>query len=364
MLFILCALAIIALGEYSVYSSFHEALYYSNPYLFYTFTLSLYVFPILLITTAILGFKYFSKIGSYLYVLSGIWLGLLIYLFMGSALLTFYITINFYHDFGVPIHTIGIDIFLIAVIIIIYGVYNALTPRIVKWQIKSSALLPLWRNKKIILISDTHLGHIQRDKFSQKLVATIANENPDIVFHVGDIIDGPTFPYKKSFDHFESLNPPLGTFYVEGNHETYSREYDTFKSHFPKNITDMTDKKIIINGTHIIGLSFNQYESKDQTKKRVLDLGYDISFPSIILLHDPKNSGALSDLEVSLVLSGHTHGGQFFPDNLILRSIYKSFSHGITYLKNTVSATTYGTGMTLLPIRIGTFPEIVVIEII
>ena len=319
--------------------------------------------PVVFIFTTFIGFKYYTKIGSYLYTISAVWFGFVIYLFIGQFIIAGITSLGVFGKFNISIYSLEISFFMLAIFSIIYGVYNASRPKIVKWNIKSKTLSSKWSDKKIILISDTHFGQTRNEGFAKKITKIIKEENPDLVFHAGDIIDGPSFPYKDSFKHVESLLPPLGLIYVEGNHERYSLEYDTFRSIFPKNITDVTDKKIIVNETQIIGLSYKGNESKENTRERLERLGYDKNTSSIVLLHDPRNSAALADLNVSLVLSGHTHGGQFIPINFIIELLYGSFSHGVNYTKDTIGVITYGIGTATIPIRIGTTPEIVILDI-
>jgi len=198
----------------------------------------------------------------------------------------------------------------------------------------------------------------------QKIVDTINKENPDITFNVGDMIDGSSIPYEKWFSPLSSLNTKLGNYYVEGNHERYSKEYDVFLSQFPKALNNLTDRKIILNNTQIIGLRHEDRESGNKTLLRLKSLGYDSKMPSIILIHDPRNIKYLSKDGVSLVLSGHTHAGQFFPFTVAIKKLYKKYTYGVTYTNNTASVTSSGVGTSLVPIRIGTKSEIVVITII
>ena len=101
----------------------------------------------------------------------------------------------------------------------------------------------------------------------------------------------------------------------------------------------------------------------EKIKSRLKSLEYNSELPSIILIHDPKNVKALSECGVSLVLSGHTHGGQFFPFTIMLDRLYKQYSHGVAYTNNTVSITSYGVGTSMIPARIGTPSEIIVLTI-
>ena len=362
LLFLLLLLTIIAIGEFIIYETFHTIGLLYGMYL-KIFIAKLIILPLLFLITAYLGFNKFSKIGSFIYIITALFIGLVMYLVAGTLFLTILILINSFVA-PLPLQLIGMIILIVLILLTLYGFINASNPRIVKWSTKSEALKDLWKDKKIILISDTHFGQIRREKFARKIVNIINKENPDIVFHVGDLIDGPSIPYEKTFAPLMDLNPPLGTLYVEGNHERYSQEYDKFRTYFPKCFTDMTDRKIIVNNTQIIGLSYRMNETHEETRERLKALGYDENIPSIVLLHDPKNSRALTDINVSMVLSGHTHGGQFFPITMIVRRIYKALAHGVSYENNTASVTTYGVGTAMMPMRVGTIPEIVILQIV
>jgi len=267
-------------------------------------------------------------------------------------------------NLNLKIEIIYNTLFIAVLLSTIYGIINSRNIKVVRLTIKSEKLSKKWSNKKIIITSDTHIGNINRQKFMKKIVSIINSENPDITFNVGDLIDGAYFPYKKCFEPLSLLKPEMGNYYVEGNHEKYSKDYKTFKLNFPKTLNDLTDKKIILNETQILGLGFRVNESGKDIIERLKSLEYDPNTPSILLVHDPKNIEAISQLGVSLVLSGHTHNGQFFPFTLIIKRLYKKYSNGIAYTNNTASVTSCGVGTSVVPIRIGTTPEIIVLNII
>jgi predicted MPP superfamily phosphohydrolase len=309
------------------------------------------------------SYKRYSRINSWFNIISSFWLVVVSYIFIISLFIFVLITNNNYFNLNIPIKAIA-NLFLVGVLVTaIYGIWNSNNPRVTRFEIKSDSLEKYWAGKKIVLVSDIHIGNIRREKFLKKVVDIINRENPDITFNVGDLIEGSSFPYEKWFGPLSELTPFYGNHYAEGNHERYSREYDVFRSHFPKALNDLTDKKTIINETQIIGLGHKEKESGDKTKSRLKSLGYSPEIPSIILIHDPKNIRALSECGVSLVLSGHTHGGQFFPFTVMIDRLYKKYAHGIFYTNNTVSITSYGAGTSIIPVRIGTIPEIVVITI-
>lgn len=354
---------VIAIGESAIYQLFKQLGFFKinnirNIYL----SLSI-VLPTMFIVGMVYGAKHFSLLNSWLYTAGAIWLGVLLYLFLATVIAAIIILINNYLGLNLPIKNITFILMALALGVSSYGLYNASSPRIVHWQVSSSDLYPLWQNKKIVIVSDIHLGDVRRQKFMQKIVDIIKAEKPDIVFNLGDIIDGPAFPYALGFAPLLDLNPTLGNYYVEGNHERYNAEYPIFKASFPVNLNDITNKKVIINGTQIIGLPYNMFGDANQIKKELETVSYDENMPSIILMHDPKQTPTLAQNNVSLVLSGHTHMGQLLPMTFLLQKMYGKYVHGVTYTNNTASVTSSGVGTAMPPMRIGTNPEIIILTI-
>lgn len=354
---------IILASEYIAYASLHQAEIIGSTRLESSLMILGIVVPILFIFSMLYSYKYYSLLSSWINTISSVWLGVILYLFMASLVVFILMMINSYLGTTIPIKIISSVLVLITFIFIAYGLINASNPRIVKWEVNSEKLSPSWSNKKIIIISDVHLGTIRREKFLSNIVSKIEKEKPDLVFILGDLIDGPSFPYEKWFKEFSILKPELGILYVEGNHEKYSQEYNLFKSKIPVDINNLTDKKIILNNTQIIGLDYQESKSQEEINKELELLGYDKNQSSIILMHDPKNIKDLSTQEVDLVLSGHTHGGQFFPFTTLVHSLYNKYSQGISYTNNTASLTSAGVGTSIIPIRIGTTPKIIVLNI-
>jgi len=354
---------IIGICEYSSYSLFNKIGVLENPNIKMMFVVLGIVLPIIFIITVNYNKRHFSKINSLLYTIGTIWFGAIFYVAIISSIVYMLLIINQDYLLNLPIESISIILLSITIISIIYGIFNANNPRIVRWTIESPALSPLWKDKKIIVISDIHFGSMRKENFMHKIVNLINSEKPDVTFNLGDFIDGPAFDYKKVFAYHSELNPPLGNYYVEGNHEGYSKDYQTFRSNFPKNLNDITNKKVIINGTQIIGMPYNKKQTNNKVKNALTHTEYDKKIPSIILMHHLKKINLLAKNDVSLVLSGHTHGGQFFPLTIILKMMHGKYLYGINYILKTVSITSSGAGSGTPPIRVGTSPEIILLTI-
>ncbi len=354
---------IILVSEYLAYASLHHAEIINSKNLEVILMIIGIVLPIIFISSMIYGYKHYSLFNSWLNTISSVWLGLVLYIFIASLLVFVLIMLNYYFDLQIPINIISGILIVFVVLFTAYGVTNSMNIKIMKWDINSEKLAKDWSGKKIVMISDIHLGLVKRQLYLKKIVSIIKKENPDVVFIAGDLIDGPIFPYKEWLKEFSYINPPLGILYVEGNHEQYSQEYEKFKSEIPESITNLTNKRIIVNNTQIIGIDYTEEQSKEETTQKLNGTGYDKNIPSIVLMHDPKNVDALSQDGVSLVISGHTHEGQLFPFNYLIPLIYGKYSHGVTYTNKTASVTSSGVGTALIPMRIGTKPEILVLNI-
>lgn len=350
-------------SEYLTYASLHTAGLIKSTRVEVIFMSLGVIFPLIFIITMIRSYKHFSELNAWLNTVSAIWLGVVFYIFIASLVVFVLIMINSYTGSQIPLQLISSILIILTLSLVTYGIINAHNPRIVSWTITSEKLSPAWSNKKIVIISDFHLGTARGEKFLKNIVSKIDAEKPDIVFILGDLIDGSSFPYQKWLSLFNTLKPEFGIQYIEGNHEKYSQEYEKFKSELPTSLNNLTDEKIIINSTQIIGLNYAESYLPGDINKELASLGYDASQPSIILMHNPKNTADLATEGANLVLSGHTHGGQLFPFSLLVKSIYKQYTHGVSYTGNTPSLTSFGVGTSILPMRVGATPEIIILTI-
>lgn len=350
----------------------------------------LILLPIILIITMTIGNKFYSGINSFLYIISVTWLPLLLYLFLGAVLLWLVkfivLGLGLSSPASLNMFPYAIAIIFICSGLVAYGIINATSLRVVTYEINSPALAQNWSGKNIVLFSDTHLGVVRSEKFMQKVVKKVNETRPDLVLIAGDIIDGPVFDYKKGLSPLRNIQSTFGAVYTPGNHEAYNSQPEIFYPVVKNLTTTLVDQKIEINKTTIIGVDYRN-ESFEETRTRLEKIGFssfEKNLPSIAILHDPRNIEALLDSGISLVVSGHTHCGQFFPFTLIVKSIYGKYTHGVVDRsqekeiqnsnkenkieggqknKDGISVITCGVGTAMSPLRLGTNPEIVVLKI-
>jgi predicted MPP superfamily phosphohydrolase len=139
-----------------------------------------------------------------------------------------------------------------------------------------------------------------------------------------------------------------------------------------KNLTDggitlLRDKAVKIEDSfYVIGrddTSVKRYSDSERKAIASIDKSIDKSLPIIVLDHQPSNLGEPSNFGADLQFSGHTHKGQFFPNNLITKRIFES-DYGYYKKDNMQLIVSSGFGTWGSPIRIGTKSEIVHVNLI
>ncbi len=359
-LFFTSFLGVLFIGSYSIYKSYSLVNVFGNTGNNIMLWI-LIIMPALFILTTFISMKTHFIINDILYTIACVWLPILLYLFLGSIILTIFSTfIPITNTIFYTYLTYGF--LILSFILGIYGTINAHNFTVNNITIpKENRLSQDWSGKKIILVSDTHIGIIHKNNFLNKTVKFINSQNPDMVLFAGDLVDGPKINQNKYLKPLENLKAPLGVYYTPGNHEIYyGNEKDLYN--FTDNyMTGLRDTKIAINNTEIIGLMYDAGETPEGLENRLYKIGFDNKKQNIVIIHEPKNNNILQSFGADLIVSGHTHGGQFWPITMAVNKIYKEYTHNLVYKNNSASITSTGIGTWGPPVRIGTDPEIIVI---
>lgn len=347
----------LGIAGYAIFSAFtfQNALGGYAPFLLWM----LIVMPIVFILTTIIGMKHYSRINGIVYLLACLWLPMLVYFFISAIVLTV-ITAVLPH-IGSDTYRLLVQILIAAsVLLVVYGTVNAQLFKIIRVRIPATnRLANALSRKKIFLVSDTHIGLINGKRFLKRVVSFLNRQNPDIVLFAGDLIDGPRIPLAKYLEPLKNINAVDGVFYAPGNHEVYSGKEKELYAITDTAIHTLAGRKINLQGVDIVGLPFDAKESPKATLSKLYRSGFDPQNPSIVINHVPNNNPHIQDAGADLVVSGHTHGGQFWPFTHIVKRIFKDYTHGLTIKENTASITTVGIGTWGPPVRIGTRPEII-----
>jgi predicted MPP superfamily phosphohydrolase len=300
-----------------------------------------------------------------LYLASSNWLGLLTNLFLafaGAWLLVISTKHLFAWEAG---NWIGGAAFLFAILFSVYGFWNAFHPQSKQINVSISNLPSYWQGKKIIQISDVHLGHIYRKDFLEKVVETINQENSELVVITGDLFDGMDGSLEELATPLGKIKAPRGILFVNGNHETYLGVEKTKNIlNALGNVKILDDSMMTIEGLQFIGVGYPEREGKKNIQEVIASQKeFDNQKSSVLLFHSPSDIQAAKVSGISLQLSGHTHRGQIFPFNLVTHLMYKGYDTGFFQEGDFSLYVTTGTGTWGPAMRTGNQPEIVVINL-
>lgn len=218
---------------------------------------------------------------------------------------------------------------------------------------------------KIVMASDIHLSSYINRKNLERYVALINNQNPDLVLLAGDIADMNITPLvnEKMAEVLSQIKAKYGVYAITGNHEFYGGHkeeiYEYIKSagiHFLK------DSSVLVAESSLYLIGRDDKTNNKRASLAHLVGGLDDSIPKILLDHQPFN---LSDAEkngIDLQLSGHTHNGQFWPGNLIVKQIFE-LPYGYMKKGKTHYYVSSGLGIWGPKYRIGTVSEILVVNL-
>lgn len=320
------------------------------------------------------------------YILASFWVGLIINLLLASAATWALIGIIKLTGHNGGRLYLGILFFTLAVLYSLYGVWNALNPRIKNIEVAINNLPEVWRGKTIVQLSDVHLGHVHGKKFLADIINKTNGLSPDLIFITGDLFDGMGDNLASFVEPLNNLESAKGIFFITGNHENYLG-VDKILPIFKKTkITVLDDKAVNIDGLQIIGLSYPGFGEVKNVKSIIKSDGnFKKGAPTILLYHTPTNieeeqkdaAGrqwstywspdsdftAAKELGVNLQLSGHTHKGQIFPFGLVTKLVYKNHDYGLYQDGNFFLYTTSGAGTWGPPMRTGNKPEIAAIKL-
>jgi predicted MPP superfamily phosphohydrolase len=223
--------------------------------------------------------------------------------------------------------------------------------------------LPLaWRGRRAALISDVHLGHVRNGNFLRRMIAKIAMEKPDAIFIAGDLYDGTAIDAGRAAEPLNQLTAPHGVYFVAGNHEQFGDDSKYLHAIAAAGVRVLSNEKVEVDGLQIIGVPYRNATPHGQFASVLHGLRLDRDRASILLTHAPDHPEIAEAAGVSLQLSGHTHLGQFIPWSWMARRIYRQFVYGLSRLGKMQVFTSSGAGTWGPPLRLGSNPEIVMLE--
>ena len=196
------------------------------------------------------------------------------------------------------------------------------------------------------------------------MVTEINDLKPDLVLLAGDIIDDRIKPFEQNnmSQYFLNIKATYGVYGILGNHELFGGDINEIVAAYKKaGINCLVDEVTKIdNSFYIVGRNDLSSSKNGFSRKTLEELlkNVDKALPIIVMDHQPTHLEEGESNGIDIQFSGHTHAGQFFPNNLITHAI---FEKDWGYLKKGKSSfiVSSGYGTWGPPIRIGTNSEII-----
>jgi predicted MPP superfamily phosphohydrolase len=223
---------------------------------------------------------------------------------------------------------------------------------------------------RIGLVSDIHLGPTRERPFLVDLVRTLNRLDTGLVAIVGDLVDGDVAGLGPNVTPLKDLRSRHGTFFVTGNHE-YISGVEQWVEFLPtQGVRVLRNERVTISEG---GARFDLAGIDDRTAAsrgipghgadfgKALD-GRNTDVPVVLLAHQPVMFDEAARRGVDLQLSGHTHGGQMVPFNLLVR-LDQPVAAGMARIGRSQLYVTRGAGTWGPPVRVGAPPEVTLIEL-
>ena len=251
-----------------------------------------------------------------------------------------------------------------------YGFYSARKgPTVINQDIYLKNLPESFENFTIAQISDLHVGPTIKKAYVEKVVNQISNINPDLIAITGDMVDGSIDYLRKDLEPLSNVVASFGTYFVTGNHEYYSGAERWLDETDRMGFTNLVNenKLIKINDESIALAGVNDYRahqiiSSHRTNPEKAIKGINNDKIKILLAHQPSSIFKANEAGYDLQISGHTHGGQFWPFTYPTKKANPYLS-GLHDHNGTQIYVNSGTGYWGPPLRLGVTAEITLFKL-
>jgi uncharacterized protein len=335
------------------------------------------IFILLAVTFIVAKFlesRHSSVFTDALNVIGGFWMGFMLYailFFLLSDIVLLFLRISgLISQQGIQLYKFRalIAVSGISVIMITAGFVNALIPVVKEYNINIDKKTEGVSEIRVAAVSDIHLGSIIRKRSIRKLSDILGKLHPDVIFLVGDIVDGEIGPVLRDdlLKYFVVPGTSDGLFAVTGNHEFIGGAGRTIPYIESKGIRVLQDEVISLpGGIQVVGrLDRDSKRFFQKVRKPLEELMKDVdrSKPVIVLDHQPVNLSEPEKNGADLQISGHTHNGQMWPLTYITRKMYE-VSYGYLKKGNLQVIVSSGYGLWGPRVRIGSRSEVLLIDI-
>lgn len=245
-----------------------------------------------------------------------------------------------------------------------YGAYGVLRgPSVRRITVPLARLPRAAHGFRIAVVSDIHIGPILGRAHTRRIVDTINATSPDLVAVVGDLVDGSVADLGSAAEPLAALRARHGSYFVTGNHEYFSGAEQWVDHVRELGLVPLENARVEIAGFDLAGVNDIAGETEGQGPDFGRALGdRDRGRAAVLMAHQPVVIHDAVEHGVDLQLSGHTHGGQLWPGNLLAELANPTVA-GLERYGDTQLFVSRGAGAWGPPVRVGAPSDITVVEL-
>lgn len=267
---------------------------------------------------------------------------------------------------------VAVAVGLVAAVALAWGHFEAMrVPRLRHLDVTLRRLGAGLDGLRVVLITDTHYGPLDRSRWSASVVERVNELDADIVCHVGDIADGAPEVREPQARPLADVRARLARVYVTGNHEYIGEAqgwvdyvadigWDALRN--THRVVERGGHRLIVAGVDDATAKGSGEDGHGQDLGAALE-GADPALPVLLLAHQPKQVRHAVAAGVDLQVSGHTHGGQIWPFGFLVRLDQPVVQGLSAHGDRTQLYTSRGTGFWGPPFRVFAPSEITVLTL-
>jgi predicted MPP superfamily phosphohydrolase len=273
------------------------------------------------------------------------------------------------HEFWVRISAISVMALTPAITVVGFFMARRVAP-VVDLEIPLANLPKELEGFTIAQISDIHVGQTIKRNFVEAIVDRVNHLKADMIAITGDVVDGSVPDLAHHTEPLARLESRHGTYFVTGNHEYYSgvhawiRELERLGARVLMNehvVLDHDGAALTVAG--VTDWSAHHFDPSHKSDPHAAAKGAPAHAPKVLLAHQPRSAPFAEAAGYHLQLSGHTHGGQFWPWNFLVH-LQQPFTAGLNRLGRMWVYVSRGTGYWGPPMRFGVPSEITLIRLV
>ncbi len=273
------------------------------------------------------------------------------------------------HESWTRISAIGVMALTPAITLVGFFMARRVAP-VVNVEVPLTGLPKELEGFTIAQISDIHVGATIKRNFVAAIVDRVNLLEADMVAITGDVVDGSVPDLAQHTEPLARLVSRHGTYFVTGNHEYYSGVHEWIVELRRLGARVLINEHVVLDhdgaALTVAGVtdwSAHHFDPSHKSDPRAAAKGAPEHAPRVLLAHQPRSAHFAEAAGYQLQLSGHTHGGQFWPWNFLVR-LQQPFTAGLNRLGRMWVYTSRGTGYWGPPMRFGIPSEITLIRLV